>query len=92
MMSWPASSSIGAWSRSIAVRISGPFVSSIAAAILPFWSHTRRKRSSTSPWLLWSPWLKLKRAMFMPLSSSLPSMSSVLHLGPSVHTIFVLRL
>eukprot|EP00955_Chlamydomonas_euryale_P078899 363219-Chlamydomonas_euryale.AAC.4 len=52
MIVWPAVRLIALWSRSIAVRTSGPLVSSSAAAKLRLSLHTLRKRSSTSPWPL----------------------------------------
>jgi hypothetical protein len=51
--------------------------------------HSLAKR--TSLWLVWSPWLKLKRATFMPASMSAPRPSSDQQAGPRVHTILVFR-
>ena len=77
--------------RSMAVRISGPLVSSMVAMVLPLAAATLRTRSSTSLCPAWSPWLKLKRATFMPASISAARPSSDQQDGPSVQRILVLR-
>mmetsp|Transcript_16021 Transcript_16021/g.47544 ORF Transcript_16021/g.47544 Transcript_16021/m.47544 type:complete len:378 (-) Transcript_16021:455-1588(-) len=91
MIVWPASRSIGFASRSMAVRTSGPFVSSSAAAQNPVASQTFRKRSSTLKWPSWSPCEKLNRSTLSPARRSFSSWSSSQQAGPAVQMILVLR-
>jgi hypothetical protein len=51
------------------VRISGPLVSSITAAMMPVSRMAVRRLFRVPWWYSWEPWEKLKRATFMPLRS-----------------------
>lgn len=57
-----------------------------------FFLATFLRRSKTAPWPAWSPWLKLKRATFIPASISFSKPSSDQQAGPRVQTILVRRL
>ena len=48
-----------------------------------------RTRLSVAPCASWSPWLKLRRAVFMPASMSVSSVGTSQHAGPIVQKIFV---
>ena len=52
--------------------------------------RTRLMRSSVSLWYSWVPCEKFRRATFMPLRTSLVSISTLLVAGPMVQTILVL--
>mmetsp|Transcript_24189 Transcript_24189/g.67260 ORF Transcript_24189/g.67260 Transcript_24189/m.67260 type:complete len:281 (-) Transcript_24189:592-1434(-) len=91
VISWPASRKMSLPSRSMAVRISGPLVSSSTAAWLPLALATERRRSRTRWWSSWEPWLKLRRAMLSPASRSSAMPSSLQQRGPIVQTSFVFR-
>mmetsp|Transcript_25275 Transcript_25275/g.65048 ORF Transcript_25275/g.65048 Transcript_25275/m.65048 type:complete len:207 (+) Transcript_25275:443-1063(+) len=103
MMGWLASRLMGVWSRSMAVRISGPLVSSRLAQYglpaspcfsiisLPTTFATLRKRSNTVWCALWSPWLKLSRMQSMPALSRFAMVASSQHLGPMVQMMLVAR-
>mmetsp|Transcript_19515 Transcript_19515/g.46605 ORF Transcript_19515/g.46605 Transcript_19515/m.46605 type:complete len:285 (-) Transcript_19515:3352-4206(-) len=89
--SCPAARSMSFPPRSMAVRISGPLVSSSTAAEDPLAPQTARKRSSTRWWSACDPWLKLRRATSRPASSREAMPSSLQHRGPSVQTTLVFR-
>jgi hypothetical protein len=70
------------------LQLQGPSGYSENALLIPMGAWVQ---SPTSLWPAWSPWLKLKRATFMPASMSSPRPSSDQQAGPRVHTILVLR-
>mmetsp|Transcript_24190 Transcript_24190/g.67265 ORF Transcript_24190/g.67265 Transcript_24190/m.67265 type:complete len:415 (-) Transcript_24190:1293-2537(-) len=77
--------------RSMAVRISGPFVSISTAQWLPLSLSTFRRHPRTCSLSLWEPIAMLITAASMPASSSLWMLTGSQQRGPMVHTIFVFR-
>ncbi|SIN59029.1 Uncharacterised protein [Mycobacteroides abscessus subsp. abscessus] len=84
----PFSSSISP-SFMLCVRISGPFVSSKIATVLPNLLETLRIVSILALCSAWSPCEKFKRATFIPALISFSSISSDSDAGPIVQTILV---